>query len=244
MELFLVGLQAIAEICGVSVETAGVAAAMFSAGLIGGLVHCAGMCGPFVLAQLPAGDGRVGLQRLSGGALPGYHFGRAVTYTLLGAGSGATSQLLTATTGLRWLAATLLILAALIFTVGTAGWFTPRLPAALRRWSFSDRLCRSAARISILPPGMRQLGLGLLLGFLPCHMVYAGLATAAATGSAASGALAMAAFAAGTAPALVAVGWLGGCVTGRWKRAGAVAAPALMLINATVLTLLAARLVG
>ena len=54
----------------------------------------------------------------------------------------------------------------------------------------------------------------------------------------------MAAFAAGTAPSLIAVGWLGGCAAGRWRRVGAAAVPALMLINATVLTLLAARLVS
>lgn len=47
--------------------TAALLGAMVLAGLAGGATHCAGMCGPFVLAQM-AGDAGAGrLQR----ALPG-----------------------------------------------------------------------------------------------------------------------------------------------------------------------------
>jgi hypothetical protein len=245
MEPLLAGLQAIAEACGVSVASAGIVLGMFTSGLLAGVFHCAGMCGPFVLVQLPAaaGDG-VGLRRLGAGLLPAYHLGRAATYAMLGAASGGAAQLVTSATGLRWLAAILLLLAAMVFAARAVGRTAPVSVAAQVFAPLSRSLGGLAARTQRLPPGLRQLGLGFVLGFLPCHMIYAGLGVAAATGSAASGALAMAAFAAGAAPSLMAVGWLGGCAAGRWKRAAAAGAPALLLVNATVLAVLAVRLIS
>jgi sulfite exporter TauE/SafE len=80
--------------------------------------------------------------------------------------------------------------------------------------------------------------LGLLLGLLPCGLVYGALAVAAATGSALSGALAMLAFAAGTAPALMSIGVIGRAfgvrLSGRWQRAP-------LAINTLVVGLLALR---
>jgi hypothetical protein len=245
MEPLLVGLHAIANACGVSVANAGIAIGMFTSGLLAGLFHCAGMCGPFVLAQLPAApSGDVGLRRLNAGALPAYHLGRAATYTLLGAASGGAAQLVMSATGLRWLAAILLMLAAMVFAARAAGRTVPVLAVVQRFAPLGQTLGGVAIRSQRLPPGLRQLGLGVVLGFLPCHMIYAGLGAAAATGSAASGALVMAAFAAGTAPSLMAVGWLGGCAAGRWKRAAAAGVPALMLVNATLLAVLAVRLIS
>ena len=60
--------------------------------------------------------------------------------------------------------------------------------------------------------------LGLALGFLPCGFLYAALATSAASGSPLWGALAMLAFGAGTAPALVALGVVGQVAGRRWQR--------------------------
>ena len=51
--------------------------ALFMAGLVGSAGHCAGMCGPFVLAQVGA---RTQLNRLAGSALLPYHLGRGTTY--------------------------------------------------------------------------------------------------------------------------------------------------------------------
>ena len=55
------------------------------------------------------------------------------------------------------------------------------------------------------------------------------------------GALAMAAFGLGTVPSLVAVGIAGQAAGRRWQRAVAWAAPAVMLLNAGLLALLAVR---
>src|SRR5260221_9549986 len=73
--------------CGALVAAhGGLLASLSLAGLMGSPSHCAGMCGPFVLAQagsrlcrLPAGPGGE-LRRLAGGLLLPYHLGRSTTY--------------------------------------------------------------------------------------------------------------------------------------------------------------------
>jgi sulfite exporter TauE/SafE len=58
---------------------------------------------------------------------------------------------------------------------------------------------------------------GLITGLLPCGPLMAAQVSAAASGSAVSGALGMAAFAVGTAPLMVAFGTAGSLVPLRWK---------------------------
>src|SRR4030095_7428592 len=73
----------------------GVPGSLLLAGLAGSVVHCVGMCGPFVLGQVMAdldhGPSAYGeWRRLCGAALLPYHLGRLTTYAALGslAGSG------------------------------------------------------------------------------------------------------------------------------------------------------------
>jgi hypothetical protein len=72
--------------------------ALALAGLAGGLMHCAPMCGIFVLAQVDARLARVPVaamsetSRLRAGLLPGYHLGRIATYAGLGAVAGLVGQ--------------------------------------------------------------------------------------------------------------------------------------------------------
>lgn len=221
-------------------------AGAFMLGLVGGATHCAAMCGPFVVGQVCARLGQTPvsrpiLTRLGGMALLPYHAGRAVTYSALGAaaagiagGAGAlTAQgtlpaialgsgaLLMALAAVRYLAP------AGSFIVGTGGpsrWLETRLPSLLTR-----------------PGHANNFMLGLLLGFLPCGLVYTALLFAGASGSWSAGALMMAAFAAGTTPALLMVGFLGAAAGARWRlRMRRWIAPVL-LFNAAMLLLLALR---
>jgi sulfite exporter TauE/SafE len=70
------------------------------------------------------------------------------------------------------------------------------------------------------------------------------LAAAAGAGSAAGGALAMAGFVVGTAPALLAVGCAGAMAAKRIRTAMGRLAPALLLFNAGVLFWLGFRALG
>ena len=227
----------------------GLLASLFLAGLVGSASHCAGMCGPFVLAQagtrlcrLPAGPGAE-LRRLAGGLLLPYHLGRSTTYVGLGVLAALAAGGIMQLAELRWLSAALLAIAALAFLATGAG----RLGLAIawpaigfgRAWA--ERVTGLARPLFRNPAGWRGYGLGLLLGFIHCGLLYGALAAAASSGSAPAAALGMAAFALGTTPMLVAVAWLGGWAAGRWRHVAGRVGPALMIANAGLLLTLAWR---
>nr|WP_277905323.1 sulfite exporter TauE/SafE family protein [Pararhodospirillum photometricum] len=74
--------------------------------------------------------------------------------------------------------------------------------------------------------------MGVVLGFLPCGLLYGAIAAAAASGSALGGALGMAAFTLGTLPGLWAIGLIGHVVSQHWKASVTRWAPGLLLLNA------------
>lgn len=224
----------------VAAQPAGLPGALFFAGLAGSLVHCVGMCGPFVLGQVMADaeKGAVGSygewQRLAGASLIPYHLGRLTTYTALGAAAGAATAVFTATSTFAWLSSALLLAAAalmLLQAFGLAAGTTSPLTAGLARLAGPLSSSRGPAA---------RYALGVVLGFLPCGLLYGALAAAAGTASLREGAFAMAAFALGTVPALVAVGW-GGLIARRRLQSLArwIAAP-LLLANAVLMLALAA----
>nr|WP_283949836.1 sulfite exporter TauE/SafE family protein [Limobrevibacterium gyesilva] len=220
------------------------------AGLAGSTMHCAPMCGPFVLGQVSDRLARVPaarlceMSRLGAALLLPYHVGRLTTYTLIGAASAGLG-------GLPWLdrlAGPLLLFGALLFLLQAAG----RIAPALRR--LAPGLDRAPPRwvhaIGALTQRIDRtrwtggLMLGLALGFLPCGFLYAAIAIAASTGSAGAGALAMLAFGLGTVPSLVVVGLAGRAAGHAWQRAVLAAAPVLMFANGTLLAVLALQRLG
>ena len=230
----------------------GLLASLFLAGLMGSPSHCAGMCGPFVLAQagsrlcrLPAGPGGE-LRRLAGGLLLPYHLGRSTTYVALGIVAAVAAGGLMQLAALRWLSAALLLAAALAFLVTGAARFGLRLswPATGFGRFWADRVAGLAGPLFREPAGWRGYGLGLLLGFIPCGLLYGALAAAASSGSATAAAAGMAAFAIGTMPMLIAVAWFGGWAAGRWQGLARRIAPAVMMANAGLLLALAWRWVA
>jgi sulfite exporter TauE/SafE len=205
------------------------------------------MCGPFVLSQVAARLEQVPLERMSewrrltGAGLVPYHLGRATSYATLGAVGAAATGVLSAWGGFRYVAAALLALAAL-FLLGMA---VPRLKALLggggESW-WSRSLGALARPLFASPTGLRGWLLGVMLGFIPCGLLYAALAAAAATGDALAGAMGMLAFAAGTVPALVAVGAIGHFAVARWRAPMLRWAPLLLTANAGMLGFMAWQL--
>lgn len=253
MNDLLTSLSAGLSVCTVTVvDNGGLLGSLFLTGLIGGLSHCTGMCGPFVLSQVAARLESVPAaamsewHRLSGAALVPYHLGRATTYAALGAvGAAAAGLLAGAGNGFRFLAAGLLTLAAL-FLLGMA---VPRLKSlwtgddAGEGW-WSRTVGRWARPLFANPTGIRGWLLGVALGFIPCGLLYAALAAAAASGDPLAGAFGMLAFAAGTAPVLVAVGVAGHFAVGRWREPVLKWAPALLIVNAGMLGFMAWQLLA
>lgn len=228
--------------------------ALFVAGFAGSLMHCAPMCGPFVLAQVSANLERTPAARMSewtrlkGAALIPYHLGRFTTYCLLGAIGAVLVRSLGDVAPLRWIAVVLLGLAAAAFFLQALGRGVRLFPGAVSAFgiAFLSRRLASLAEPLIVRggnPGARYL-LGVVLGFLPCGLLYGALAAAATAGSAAAGALAMASFTLGTVPALVAVGLAGSLLMNRAGSAIQALAAVLMLANAAALSYLAIRAIS
>jgi sulfite exporter TauE/SafE len=212
---------------------------LFLMAIAGSLVHCSAMCGPFVLGQVVAdaetvpASGYGEWRRLAGAALLPYHLGRATTYIALGALGGAITSVFIATTAFGWLAGVLLLVAAALMVAQAFGY------AASVDSPLTAGLARLAGPLANARSSAARYALGVVLGFLPCGLLYGALAGAAGTSSPAWGAIAMAAFSAGTMPALVVVGWAGALARHRLKEAARWVTAPLLLANAAVMTALA-----
>jgi sulfite exporter TauE/SafE len=221
--------------------------ALFLAGLVGGFSHCAGMCGPFVFAQMGARlesvpTGAMGeFRRLTGALLLPYHLGRATTYAAIGATAAFVTATVSALPVFRWLSAVLLVAAALFFLAqGLRGLgLIHKLASRGGQGWWARAIGRAAARFAADPTGARGFSLGLVLGFLPCGLLYGAVAAAAASANPFAGAIGMAAFSVGTVPSLVAVAYLGQLGVRRWRRAAAYVVPLVMIVNAGLLAHLA-----
>jgi hypothetical protein len=187
--------------------------AVFLIGLLGG-THCIGMCGGIVGALSLRGRGAAPPWRLH----MAYNAGRIASYTLAGALLGAVGGLgllledLLPVQFLLYVAANLMLVALGLYLTGSTRALAFAERAGQRLWR---RLQPLTARYLPARSAAQALPLGLLWGFLPCGMVYAVLATALVSGSAARGAGLMLAFGLGTLPNLL----LAGAVLARLREA-------------------------
>ncbi len=191
--------------------------AVFVLGLAGSL-HCLGMCGPIVLSY------SVTLRGPRMAAHAAYNAGRILTYMFLGALAGAVGNVIGMlgrmaglATGVRLVAGSAMILAA-VFMIG----FGPSAPLVrIQPQGATKRLTRAIGKFLLDPRAGAKFVMGLMLGFLPCGLIYAALLKALESGGALAGALTMLAFGLGTAGALLATGLLSsvaGARMGRWTQ--------------------------
>lgn len=197
----------------------------FLIGLLGG-VHCVGMCGGIVSAfsvagkrkpfpvAVAGGSATVAQAAIAGDALRvvAYNAGRIASYATAGAIAGGVAQgarmfsFLSSVQIAGYLLANLLLIAlglylmdawkglARLEAVGQVGW---------------RRVQPLVKHLLPVDSAAKAFALGGLWGWVPCGMVYSVLLTAMLSGSAASGALVMLAFGAGTLPVLLTMGMLG-----------------------------------
>lgn len=204
---------------------------LLSAFLVGllGSTHCLGMCGGIV------GSLTLGIRRdrqhspwTLAPYLLAYNIGRIASYAVAGALAGAVSAGafgVMPSTPVRWVAK--LLSGGFMIALGLylAGWW-PGLQR-LEQWGgvLWKRIEPLGRRLLPVDHPLKALALGLVWGWLPCGMVYAALAWSFTSGSAANGALLMAAFGLGTLPMLLAAGaaagWLRNIVRHAWVRRGA-----------------------
>jgi len=169
-------------------------------GLLGSAAHCVAMCAPFVLF-VSARYASPAASRSMPVAQAWYTAGRLTTYALLGASAGvigAAFESAGAFIGLQRSAAAIggaaLIVSAMLSLSGLRQGAGPHAA-----W-----LLAITNRLRTRVPG-HPFFTGVFLGFLPCGLIYTAVVAAVALGSPWRGALALAAFGVGTAPALLGV---------------------------------------
>jgi len=208
---------------------------VFLIALLGG-VHCLAMCSGIALA---AERGAVAVRIVSRRRLwfeqVVMHAGRLTTYAALGAVMGAMGatvwrqQWLPVQRGLFALASALLVAYGVLLLVRSAGdtWRSAWLERGLGRVAggLSQMAAALGSRLQRQPPLLRRYVTGLAWGLVPCGMVYGALAVALLAGNAASGAVVMLAFGAGTLPNLLMMSGLAGLLRRlsrqRWARGAA-----------------------
>jgi len=198
---------------------------------VAGAAHCLSMCGGIAAAAgTQLGRSSAGGSRVLAGL--SFNLGRVVCYVGLGAGAGAIISATAGrfpagpvTAGLRITAALLMagLALSLLWRRDLLG--LERLGGRLWR-----RLQPLAGRALALPIHLRFAALGALWGFLPCGLVYSALALAAASGSAAGGALTMLAFGLGTLPSMVAATLFGAALLKRMSGARTRTAAGLLML--------------
>jgi sulfite exporter TauE/SafE len=208
----------------------------FTLGLVGSL-HCTQMCGPIVLAySLPLGA-QSRLRQVAAHAA--YNAGRVLTYAMLGAIAGALGGGLTELGHIAGIFNTAAVVAGTVMVLAGI-WMTGVVPTPrlIRRISSAPGASwtQTVARYLRSPSPLSKLAMGIVLGFMPCGLIYAALLKAVETGTPAAGALTMAAFGAGTAGALVATGMFSGVIArvmaraGRWLPAAGVVTLGIFLV--------------
>ncbi len=185
-------------------------------------VHCVSMCGPLVLTYAVK-DGGEGSLRQRMVPHVAYQGAKIVSYILVGLLLGAIGSIFDLA-GIRGWVTLLAGAFMLVFALQMTGRFpalmrlTPRPPKALVR--AISALRRRAASEGDTDDGRLALpvAFGLLTGLMPCGPLQSAQLTAAASGSAVSGALAMFGFGLGTAPLMLAFGTVSSMLTARMKR--------------------------
>jgi sulfite exporter TauE/SafE len=175
------------------------------AGILLGLVssfHCVGMCGPLALA-LPVHHLQKMQQAL---AVLLYNVGRVITYSLLGGLFGWLGRRIYIAGFQQWFSITMgiviLVLAFLFYFLNRS--FSP---AWLR--GFHNSIQRVMGKLLQSPRLHHYFLLGMANGLLPCGMVYLAIAGALSTTGISESVLFMAAFGAGTLPAMLILSFFG-----------------------------------
>lgn len=174
--------------------------ASFMLGFVGSF-HCIGMCGPIALT-LPV-QHLAGSKKMAGILL--YNAGRISAYAILGLIFGWLGKQLYLGGLQQWLS---IITGCLLLTVAGLKYTGIRwtkgghLPNA-----FTTKIKSLLGRLLQQQRFRTLYAIGFLNGLLPCGLVYLGIAGAVATGDVLKGMLFMAAFGAGTLPAMAGVTW-------------------------------------
>jgi len=186
----------------------------FTTGLLGGMGHCIGMCGPIVASYAFHGSSPANRSVMQN-FIPhlAYNAGRITTYMFAGAAMGLTGSFINNISGFRNIvtltAGLIMILMGISISgiFGGTGWLEKH----------NSYILRGGRRLLQGKSLWRYYPLGLLLGFLPCGFSYAAFVAAAGTGSLLSGLTLMLLFGLGTLPSLLLFGFAASSISSRLR---------------------------
>lgn len=191
---------------------------LFSLGFFGAFSHCIGMCGPFVMAQLGPRLSNIDIDdynnftRLKNLALLPYHLGRITTYSILGGFSSFLTQNVQKYSNFKMISFIFLIISALVFmNIFFNGFYhgksriLGKFGLFFKSKSVKNTLNFFQNKISFLfkdPTSYRGYFLGVILGFIPCGLLYGAFLISANMSNFFAGMIGMAVFGIATFPAL------------------------------------------
>jgi sulfite exporter TauE/SafE len=222
---------------------------LFLTGLAGSFTHCIGMCGPIAAAQMSVRLMTIPNQKMSEWSkvkiafLAPYYFGKALTYCLTLTTLFLLKYYITINSfNLKYLAASLLLFIAFLFLKSALDSKSNFLDASkIKPLRFLNNvLVNRFAKLQFNSYGIRGMLLGMVLGLLPCGLVYANIAAIIArTGNLILANFAMFAFAIATIPGLFVVAYLGQQLFIKWRKFFKVFYIIMMVINAWLLVKMA-----
>jgi sulfite exporter TauE/SafE len=211
-------------------------------------LHCVGMCGVIVIAYSAQLNGKMASpNQASAGILSkaavsstlpmhvAYNAGRMISYALLGGLAGALGGFVTPIRN----ASTYIAVIGGVLMMVTGILLLNIIPLPV--WLTSGKMGRGAAqtvgRIIRDTTVSSKVILGFLTPLFPCGILYAMIIKAGASQSFISGALTMALFALGMAPALILTGTATNFFTARWRKIGNTLAAVTIILLGLVLLL-------
>ncbi len=226
------------------IEGLGVVIALFIMGFTGSFMHCIGMCGPFAVAQTSMRLMNISSKQLShkarlqASALFPYYIGKSITYCILLTVAFFVSENFKQTTAYRYLALFFLISAAFLF-----------LKMAITRDFNFIRVPKLEKLLSnkldlINTNGFKGLFTGMVLGLIPCGLVYGAIVTILSlTSNIAIAISAMFTFGLATIPGLFIVSYFGQYVVNKYKKYINYMFSIIMILNALFLLGYALKLI-
>ncbi len=220
--------------------------AMFTAGLVGGFSHCTGMCSPFSIGFATKNYQKIEPKKLNEWnrakaslVLP-YHLGRITTYAFLGAVSAYIASMVSHTDWFSYARMAMIILAGLFFI------FAALNSTALNKFIKVPYSTKFFTKLSKPLFGksdfLSTYTMGILLGFIPCGLVYGALMVAASTANPMFAALSVAAFGFGTIIPLFATTYGAGFFIRRFRNHFRKIAPAMMCVNSVLIFIMIFKL--
>ena len=201
-------------------------------------LHCVGMCGAIVLAYATTSVHHDGASALNYNPIvlhAAYNVGRVFSYALLGAlvaMAGATIS------GLAQVGDIIAIVSGVIMIVaGLAMFGLLPLPTTVSLGSGSLGIAKVHGKLIREKSFLSKFSLGFLTPLLPCGLLYAMLAKAAASGSMLNGALTMGVFGIGMAPSLMLLGSVSSFFSVRMRKGAEMIGAATIILMGIVLVL-------